>query len=133
MKRFSFKKTDSKIVGGDLIRWLQSALNDLEDGGYILSIDKEKKKRSLDQNALFHMWCGLISKDTGASIMDVKDYFKTKFLIRENSLGGGYVVGSTSSLKMKEFAHFLNEVHAEAASEFGINLPLPEDLFYKDE
>lgn len=125
MKRLTFAKKDGVLPG--VIRWVDSTFNELEEGTYTISIDKAKKKRSLDQNALFHKWCRVVSKDTGASMKDVKDYFKTRFLIRENPLGGGYIVGSTSDLSMKEFKHFMDEVHAEAASEFGIDLPTPED------
>lgn len=131
MKRYSFKKDGVISDGGNLYRWIDTTLKDLEDGDYIISIDKAKKRRSSDQNALFHLWCRVIAKDTGASVMDVKDYFKTKFLMRENPLGGGYIVGSTSSLKVKEFTHFMNEVQAEAASEFGIKLLTPEDLMWE--
>lgn len=130
MSQYSFKKDGVISDGGSLYRWIDTTLKDLEDGDYTISIDKAKKRRSLDQNALFHLWCRVIAKDTGASVMDVKDYFKTKFLMRENPLGGGYIVGSTSSLKVKEFTHFMNEVQAEAASEFGIKLLTPEDLMW---
>lgn len=129
MTRKYFIKTDN-VVAEDLSRWLQSAISELPDGKFIIDIQEAKKKRSNDQNRLFHWWCRILADDTGASMVDVKDYLKTKFLMRPNPIGSGFIVGSTSTLNKADFATFLENVHAEASTEFGIYLPTEADRAY---
>lgn len=131
MGRKYFIKSDN-IVTEDLSRWLHSAISELPDGKYIVDIQEAKTKRSNDQNRLFHWWCRIIADDTGSTMVDVKDYLKTKFLMRPNPLGSGFIVGSTSTLKKADFATFLNNVHAEASTEFGIYLPTEADRAYDE-
>lgn len=131
MTRKYFIKTDN-VVAEDLSRWLQSAISELPDGKFIIDIQEAKKKRSNDQNRLFHWWCRILADDTGASMVDVKDYLKTKFLMRPNPIGSGFIVGSTSTLNKADFATFLENVHAEASTEFGIYLPTEADRAYDE-
>lgn len=131
MTRKYFIKTDN-VVAEDLSRWLQSAISELPDGKFIIDIQEAKKKRSNDQNRLFHWWCRILADDTGASMVDVKDYLKTKFLMRPNPIGSGFIVGSTSTLNKADFATFLENVHAEASTEFGIYLPTEADRAYAE-
>lgn len=42
------------------------------------------------------------------------------------------VVGSTSKLNTNQMKTFMDKVQADAATELGINLPLPVDQYYKD-
>lgn len=42
------------------------------------------------------------------------------------------VSGSTSKLNTLQMKVFLDKVQADAAAEFGINLPLPADKYYND-
>lgn len=42
------------------------------------------------------------------------------------------VVGNTSKLNTLQMKFFLDKVQADAATEFGINLPLPADKYYND-
>lgn len=131
MTRKYFIKTDN-VVAEDLSRWLQSAISELPDGKFIIDIQEAKKKRSNDQNRLFHWWCRILADDTGASMVDVKDYLKTKFLMRPNPIGSGFIVGSISTLNKADFATFLENVHAEASTEFGIYLPTEADRAYAE-
>ncbi len=131
LNRKSFIKTDNTATE-ELTQWLLSAISELSDGQYVIDIQEAKKKRSNDQNRLFHWWCRIIAEDTGASVNDVKDYFKTKFLMRPNPMGSGFIVGSTSTLKKADFATFLEEIHAEASTEFGIYLPSEADRAYDE-
>ena len=43
----------------------------------------------------------------------------------------GRVAGSTSSLSLEQMKEFLDKVQADAASEYGIQLPNPEDQFFE--
>ena len=42
------------------------------------------------------------------------------------------VVGSTSKLNTIQMKTFMDKVQADAATELGVNLPLPVDQYYKD-
>ena len=42
------------------------------------------------------------------------------------------VPGSTTVLNTIQMTSYLEKIKADAASEFGIFLPLPEDRFYQD-
>jgi len=52
----------------------------LDKKPYMVTISEVKNKRSLDQNALFHMWVQDYSDQTGEMIHDAKNYFKIMFL-----------------------------------------------------
>jgi hypothetical protein len=71
---------------------------------------------------------------TGQPKEDFHDYYKCKFLTRQIAVRGRWVqvVGNTSSLNTLQFTQFLEKVKADAAIEFGITLPLPEDRTYQD-
>jgi len=42
------------------------------------------------------------------------------------------VIGGTSKLNTLQMTDFMNKVKADAAIEFGITLPLPEDRYYSE-
>lgn len=42
------------------------------------------------------------------------------------------VVGETKTLSSSQFSEFLEKIKADAAIDFGIMLPLPEDRMYRD-
>lgn len=70
---------------------------------------------------------------TGTPKEDIHDYYKAKFLSREVVVGNKWyrVAGSTTDLNTLQMTNFLNKVQADAATEFGINLPLPADRHYQ--
>lgn len=93
-----------------------------------------KKKRSLPQNRLFHMWMQILENDTGTSYEAWKEYYKKKFLtvytdkcFNETTV----TVQGTSELDTVQFTNFLDKVRQHAAEE-GYYLPLPGDLGYDD-
>ena len=43
----------------------------------------------------------------------------------------GRIAGHTSGLTTEQMTEFLNKVQADAASEYGITLPNPEDLYFE--
>lgn len=119
-----------------VIRWLDQPIGLMFDlvsnGEYTLEIKKKVKKRTVDQNALMWMWFTCIEEDTGTLKQDVHDYYCKKFLRRIVVINGKeeVVVRSTSKLNTAEMTAFLNKVQADAASEFGIRLPSPDDQFF---
>jgi len=117
-----------------ILEKINAALNLLANGEYTVRIDKTVKHRSIPQNKLFWMWIKCIEDETRQPNGDIHDYFCTKFLRRIATVNGKEttVVGGTSQLNKEQFTDFLNNVHAECATEMGIILPLPEDLHFAE-
>jgi hypothetical protein len=117
-----------------LIKQLECLLNTIANGEYIVSIQKKRQKRSLDQNALMWLWFACIERETGTSSQDIHDYYCKRFLERVVVVCGKQelVVGGTRNLSTDGMTDFLNKVQADAASELGIILPLPEDQYYEE-
>ena len=80
------------------------------------------------------LWFACIERETGTDKIDVHDFYCKKFLLRRVYMNGleEMVVGSTSKLNTMQMKIFLDKIQADAATEFGINLPLPADQYYKD-
>lgn len=106
----------------------------LTNGTYIISIKRKVEPRTLSQNALMWLWFACIERETGTDKLDVHDHYCKKFLRRRIYLNGAedVVIGSTSKLNTLQMKVFLDKVQADAATELGINLPLPADQYYND-
>lgn len=105
----------------------------LRNGRYVVTITKEREPRSIDQNSLMWLWFTCISSETGAYKEDVHNYYCAKFLRKQIEWNGTMrtVVEGTSKLSKDKMSEFLDNVQADAASEFGITLPQPEDLYFE--
>ena len=106
----------------------------LRNGQYIVTITRKKEKRSIDQNSLMWMWFTCISQETGTPVQDVHDYYCAKFLRKQIDWNGTNrtVIEGTRNLRKDRMTEFLNNVQADALTEFGIKLPLPEDLYFEE-
>lgn len=106
----------------------------LRNGRYRVTIERYTEPRTLNQNALMWMWFTCIEQETGTPKQDVHDYYCNLFLRRTAVINGNETViaGSTSKLNTLQMTDFLNKVKADAATEFGIMLPLPADRFYQE-
>lgn len=100
------------------------------DGDHPLEvfIRRHKKKRSLDQNALYWSWLGIISRVTGNDTEQLHEAFKQRFAeaMVADVFGKTVTIYSTAKMKVGEMSEYLDRVFAFAAGE-GIVLPLPED------
>jgi hypothetical protein len=105
----------------------------LTNGQYVLTIKKMSKKRSIAQNDLMWMWLSCIERETGTSKDDIYMYYCKKFLMKTITVGGRMerIYTTSSKLTVVEMTNFLNQIQADAASELGITLPLPEDRFFE--
>jgi len=105
----------------------------LRNGRYTVSIVRERQPRSLDQNSLMWLWFTCIEQETGTPRQDVHDYYCAKFLRKQISWNGTIrtVVEGTSKQSKERMTVFLNEVQADAATEFGITLPNPDDRYFE--
>ncbi|KAA6342896.1 hypothetical protein EZS27_009356 [termite gut metagenome] len=123
-------KKDGRVIMSKPFDFLHSLL---PNGVYIVRIERYAEKRTLSQNALMWLWFTCIEHSTGTDKGDVHDYYCSRFLERKASIKGQEVTiqGSTSSLNTLQMSDFMNKVQADAASEFGITLPLPEDKYYE--
>ena len=111
-----------------------SVFSTLRNGRYIVTITKEKEPRSIEQNALMWLWFTCIERETGTPKQDVHDYYCKRFM-RKTILWNDHIeviVEGTSRLTKERMTEFLNQVQADAASEFGIRLPLPEDRYFEE-
>ena len=106
----------------------------LRNGEYTVKIVRKTKPRTISQNSLMWMWYKCMEDSTGQRKEDFHDYYKAKFLSRQVVIGGCWrtLVGSTTDLNTLQMTDYLNKVKADAAAEFGIALPLPEDRQYEE-
>lgn len=127
-------KQDGKIITEGWIDRLNNVLSLLRNGQHTISISKRKEKRSLDQNSLFWVWMKAISDETGQDQQDVHDYCCSLFLKRQIKINNQIktVVGGTSKLSKEAFTEFLQKIQADASSELGIRLPVPEDKQFEE-
>lgn len=111
-----------------------SVFSTLRNGRYTVTIAPSKEPRSLDQNALMWLWFSCMEAETGVPRQDVHDYYCVRFL-RRNILWNGFnrtVVEGTSKLSKERMSWFLDQIQADAKTEFGIDLPSPEDLRFNE-
>lgn len=111
--------------------WLRDALN----GNYLLTFERAKKPRTSEQNRLMWLWFGCIAKSWSEATghvftsQDVHDAYCRVFL--PISTPKGVIAGSTKGLTTEQMTEFLNQVQADAATEYGITLPNPEDMYFE--
>lgn len=106
----------------------------LRNGKYRLKIERFVEPRSLSQNALLWLWLTCMENETGTNRNDFYAHYCKLFLSRPVCINGveEVVTDGTSSLNTLQMTDFLNKVQADAASEFGIVLPLPADRYYME-
>ena len=94
-----------------------------KDGNYEMRVRKWRKKRSLDQNALYWLWISIIAEDTGFDPEELHTSFRGMFLTdRSQKIP---IIRSTTTSNKLEFSQYLKKVEREA-NELGITLPQPE-------
>jgi hypothetical protein len=124
-------KTDGKVSMDKSFDFMCSLLR---NGKYTVKIERKKESRSIPQNSLMWMWFKCMEEATGQPKEDFHAYYKRKFLMRQVNIKGHWVdvVGETKTLSSSQFSEFLEKIKADAAIDFGIMLPLPEDRMYRD-
>ncbi|OAV76046.1 hypothetical protein Barb7_00280 [Bacteroidales bacterium Barb7] len=139
MKSFPIAKLNGSFSPEmDVIKQkVENSLLLLKKGRYVLTITKEKSRRNLNQNALFHKWMTILADKFGYTSMDdCKRDVKRKILGQiefENKFTGQTEMRDfeTSNMKTKEMGEFMNKVSIWASSEYGITLPNPDDLRFE--
>ena len=105
----------------------------LSNGTYSITIKKANQKRSIPQNDLMWMWLTCIERETGTPKDDVYMYYCKRYLMKTIQIGDKQerIYNTSSKLSAAEMTEFLNHIQADAATELGIRLPLPEDRFFE--
>lgn len=135
MKHIKFIKQRGQSNAEAVLPQVQMWLNDATNGEYTIRFERAKKPRSNDQNRLMWLWFTCIARSwseaTGYVYTkdDVHDTYCTLFLPIDTPRGR--IAGHTSGLTTEQMTDFLNKVQADAASEYGITLPNPEDLYFE--
>lgn len=96
-----------------------------------LTIQKLKSTRSSQQNRLWWLYVGIISKELGYNKDELHEILKYKFLKRQKvDERTGEIfeyLGSTTKLNKTEFADMVNELIRWSSETFNIELPLPNE------
>ncbi len=127
----------------DLIRYL----SDFEfEKPVEINIKPFKGKRSLNQNALFHKWCEVLSKYLISRGRYDWDFEKTKYNLKGTFLGWDeieqvdmrtgerrvtYEPKHTSDQSVEDMFFFMEKVYFWVLNELGLALPIPDDSEFK--
>lgn len=98
----------------------------------VVEIELEKSKRSLDQNAFYWLYIGVIEKETGNLAYDLHELFKRKFLppIPKKILGVEFKLpASTTELSKADFGEYLDKI--SAFTEIAIPEPIKREFDIK--
>ena len=132
MKRtVNFHKQGGNTNTGQVLGLVSYWLRDAANGSYILSFEKCKQQRSINQNQLMWLWFSCIAEQWSEAMGytytkdDVHDAYCMLFL--PVLTPKGKIAGRTRGLTTEQMTEFLNRVQADAASEYGIELPNPTD------
>lgn len=104
------------------------------DKQWDITIEPHRMKKTASQNRLMWLWLEkvvqLIHEDTGQSKTTVHEYFKQQFLEPEVGEINGVIVKtwSTKPLERADMSKYLDKIYAHVVSEWGLLLPVPEDL-----
>jgi len=116
---------------GDLKRFIDliSGRKIIDGKKYRAEFTTLQIKRTLDQNALFHLWCNVVSQETGQPTDDVKEYVKQKFIpeTKRKIFDDEITVYRTRDLRISEFGHLLDLFKMWAWDYLGILLLTLED------
>ena len=130
MKVVRVEKKDGRVSLDTDLDYLFSTLR---NGSYNLTLKRVNEKRTVNQNDLMWMWFRCIENDTGTDKNDIYMYYCKKFLCKVIRVGEKVekVYETSSMLNTAQMTEFMNKIQADAASEFGITLPITEDKYFE--
>lgn len=136
MKRvLQFIKQNGVGNGEQILQYMQLWFADAANGTYNITFERAKQRRSINQNQLMWLWFSCIaqswSEATGQTYTkdDVHDAYC--LLLLPIDTPKGKIAGRTSGMTTEQMKHFLDQVQADAATEYGIRLPNPEDQLFE--
>jgi len=106
----------------------------IEGKKYVGEFKEIKPKRTLDQNALLHLWFHVVEVETGQPFSDVKDFVKQRFMpsVTKEIFGFDVQIWHTSKLKIPEFSQLLDLFKAWALDFHGIPLLTLGDIHFME-
>lgn len=128
MKLVTVMKKDGQVRIDTDLSYLFSTLR---NGVYTLTIERASEKRTVAQNDLMWMWFACIENETGTAKEDVYNHYCRKFLSKPDPMGEGFINDTSSRLNTKQMTDFMMKIQADAASELGITLPVPDDRYFE--
>lgn len=130
MKVVRVEKKDGRVSLDTDLDYLFSTLR---NGSYNLILKRVNEKRTINQNDLMWMWFRCIENDTGTDKNDIYMYYCKKFLCKVIRVGEKVekVYETSSMLNTEQMSDFMKKIQADAASELGITLPIPEDKYFE--
>lgn len=130
MKVVRVEKKDGRVSLDTDFDYLFSTLR---NGSYNLILKRVNEKRTINQNDLMWMWFRCIENDTGTDKNDIYMYYCKKFLCKVIRVGEKVekVYETSSMLNTAQMSEFMKKIQADAASELGITLPIPEDKYFE--
>ena len=131
MKRVIERKKEKRHIIESMIVSHFSEFPDDEKA--IIEIKQDKDSRSTKQNRLYWEWIKLIGTETGYTKDETHVVMRHKYLgYEEVTTKTGVIkeLRSTTKLNMGDFKDYLEQIDI-FASEYGIILPRPEDLYYE--
>jgi hypothetical protein len=96
-----------------------------------VSVARKRKRRTLNQNALYWKWIGEVvdhvSDCTGYEKDEVHEYFKQRFLEPKAIEIDGFAAKryTTTDCDTGEMAKYMDRIYRWASQELGLVLPLP--------
>lgn len=121
---FSFTSEQGKITFPDWKLFVQTIKTSL-DGTYLITITKQYRKRTSQQNRYYWLCLQIIAKELGFDdVEDLHEAFKLKFNPKEK--GNMIYGGSTKIMSTKEFMEYCDKVIRYATSPDGLNMRLPD-------
>ena len=127
MKGYGVIKKGNLILNNK--RRFKDNLTEFEGKEVEIRIRERKNKRTNEQNSLYWKWIQIISKSTGYSIEEMHELIKYKFLKRTTIKKNGVEevkLKSTTTLTVKEFTEFMNEIYFWSNNSLNISLPTYE-------
>ena len=131
MKRVIERKKEKRHIIESMIVSHFSEFPDDEKA--IIEIKQDKDSRSTKQNRLYWEWIKLLGTETGYTKDEMHVVMRHKYLgYEEVTTKTGVIkeLRSTTKLNMGNFKDYLEQIDI-FASEYGIVLPRPEDLYYE--
>ena len=120
-------KIYGRVENGKLISSLnEKSLKIFEGEEVEIRIRVSSNNRSNEQNSLYWKWIEILSNDLGYTKTELHELIKYKFLKRESKNKDGettVVIKSTSTLTIKEFNEFMNDILYWSNNTLEISLP----------
>ena len=96
---------------------------------WALTIEREKRKRSLSQNALYWKWLGIASEESGHDPDELHEYYKHRFVgaVMIDVDGESFAYRTTTGLSTAQMTAYLEKVSRDIGSRWGLALPSQTD------